>query len=246
MSPNSSTLASCPIPDWRNQLTHGHQQCLSNSCPCTALKPSTPSCPDCLWPFPLTCACTKCLRSVSRRGKAWAMHILHILTEFQKQRKGRAHHCHCCQQPSPGGKLCIPLQISQWCSRRESPIQDKAEQQQLPLPILLQALGIYTAGTRVNPWSLMRTDPMLLSSLLAICTLNSCLRRPNVLQHCCCVGCLLWLPFLAKVQPRCRCHHPAQMCRAHSSQLASNRAIYAFLENIIKKSCQSWMRIISN
>lgn len=172
-----------------------------------------------------------------------------ITETAQKWGKGRAHRCHWWEQPSPGGKLCISLQIYQWCSRRESPTQDKAEQQQVLLPIPLQAVGIYTASTRVNPQSLMRTDPMLPSSLLAqalICILNSCLRRPNVLQHCCCAGCLLWLPFLAKVQPRCRCHHPAQMCRAPSSQLVSNRAIHVFLENIMKKSCQSWMHIISN
>lgn len=114
----------------------------------------------------------------------------------QKWDEGRAHHCHWWQQPSPGGKVCIPLPISQWCSRRESPTQDKAEQQQGLLPI--QAVGIYTTGTRVNPWSLMRTDPMLPSSPLAqalICILNSCSRRPDVLQRCCCIGCLFDCPF---------------------------------------------------
>lgn len=150
---------------------------------------------------------------MSRRGKAWALFILHILTEFvppaQRLHRNREELTIAIagNVGSVGGtalqpwrKALHPTPDPPVMQQRESPVQDKAEQQQL-LPTPLQAVAIYTAGTRANPQSLMRADPRLSSSLLAqalICTLNPCLRRPNVLQHCCCAAVCFDSPFWPK------------------------------------------------
>lgn len=207
--------------------------------------------------FVLIFPCTECLRSTRWRRMAL---VVRILPNFnlvwvsgtdtaQKGAKGRAHRYHPWSWPSPEGLLCILLRICRWCSSKESPARGKTEQQQVILPVLLQADGIYTASARLNPQSLTRTDPMLLRSLWAealIYILNSRLRRPNLLWSWGFFSCLFWLSFLAKVQPRFQSHHLAQMCRAPSSRFFSSTAIHGFLENITKKSCQSWTSIISN
>lgn len=157
------------------------------------------------WSFVHTLPCTECLRSTHRRRRALAAHILPIFKLIwisspetaQKGAKGRAHDCHQWSQPSPGGKLCIPLRVCRWRSSRESPVRAGTEQQQVILPVLLPACSgqtVFTLPTAwVNPQSLMRTDLMLLRSLLAqalIYILNSCLRRPNLLWCWCFFSCL--------------------------------------------------------
>lgn len=245
MSPNSSTLASAILSHSRlgSQLSHGHQQCLS-SCPCTVTQhPVLPT---------LSVAIFTHIHAPSASGarqEGKGVDIEHFnwicasSTDW-KETEGKSSPLSLLTA-QPWRKALHPTPDLPVMQQQREPTQDKAGCAAHPCRQFL-----FTLLAQVNPQSLTRPNalkqPLGTSSHLYFCILNSCLRRPNVLQHCCCVGCLLWLPFLAKVQPRCRCHHPAQMCRAHSSQLVSNRAIHVFLENIMKKSCQSWMHIISN